>query len=392
MNGLGKLIGSVAILAGAAFGHGPETKEPPQPPQMTFDEMYQAGAAPMEVSRAEAGRLLKLVKSAGAQKFLVATNWAPFPEPREVYFKRETREARTPEQFAALDEAQRQGFEKLELTDKFYYNTLYGSHQAYARPLDLLALAAPDKDAFRPGVRVLDFGSGGVMQGRMLASLGCDVVGVDVDPLLEAFFRDPSDQGEIPGAAFAGENGPSGRLTLAWGRWPADEKVRARVGDRFDLILSKNTLKNGMVNPARDIPEKQRVSLGVANDEFVRHVASALRPGGLFLIYNIHPRQLPPEEGYIPWADGACPFPREMLERHGLEVVEFDKDDSAVIRQFGQALEWDRGAGAMNLEQDLFATYTLCRKPPTGKPEDAAQPAPKDEKGHPGHDHAGHGH
>jgi len=47
------------------------------------------------------------------------------------------------------------------------------------------------------GKRILDFGYGTVGHLRLLASLGADMVGVEVDPLLRALYSAPGDQGAI---------------------------------------------------------------------------------------------------------------------------------------------------------------------------------------------------
>jgi hypothetical protein len=51
-----------------------------------------------------------------------------------------------------------------------------------------------------------------------------------------------------------------------------------------------------------------------------------------------------------------------MWERAGFRVVEFDRDDSPAARAMAHALGWDQGEGAMKLEQDLFATWSLFRR------------------------------
>jgi len=43
--------------------------------------------------------------------------------------------------------------------------------------------------------------------------------------------------------------------------------------------------------------------------------------------------------------------------------VAFDRDDSPAARAMGHALGWDAGPGAMDLEHDLFATWSLFEKP-----------------------------
>ncbi len=319
----------------------------------------------MEYLRADAARLLQHTQSVGAKRYLLATNWAPIiEEERTVYYNKTTRDAKTPAEFDALEDAHKAAYLKRDLGEKFYYHTRYGSPHAYARALDLACKSMnAEGDCFRPGMKVLDFGCGGIVHLRLLASLGMHVTGVDVDPLLKAFYRDATDQGEIPGVYTQnGDRGPSGLLQLVWGKWPADEAVRTSVGDHYDLVISKNTLKNGYINPEREVPENQRITLGVENEKFVAEVARILNPGGRFIIYNICPRQKKPEEGYIPWADGRCPFPREMLETHGLRVLEFDKDDTEMMRQHAIALEWHKGESAMDLNNDLVVTYTLCER------------------------------
>ena len=74
------------------------------------------------------------------------------------------------------------------LDEQFYYFTRYGTPLAYSRPLDLLAAAGFDDVR---GKRILDFGYGTIGHLRLLASLGAEVVGVEVDPLLPALYSEP---------------------------------------------------------------------------------------------------------------------------------------------------------------------------------------------------------
>jgi hypothetical protein len=128
------------------------------------------------------------------------------------------------------------------------------------------------------------------------------------------------------------------------------------------VFLSKNTLKRGYIHPEQPVNPRMLVHLGVSDTAFVRHVAGILERGGWFLIYNLSPAPNEPGKPYRPWADGRCPFPRELLEAEGFEVLAFDRDDTASARAMAHALGWDAGPGAMNLEQDLFAHYTLARR------------------------------
>ncbi|HEX6837900.1 MAG TPA: hypothetical protein VF334_15080, partial [Polyangia bacterium] len=232
--------------------------------------------------------------------------------------------------------------------EEYYYTTRYGTPLAYARPLELLARAGLGDVA---GRRILDFGYGGIGQLLMLASLGADVVGVDVDPLLRAMYAERD-----------GAFGP-GRVHTVDGRWPAEPRVRDAVGGGFDLVMSKNVLKRGYIHPSQPVDANKTIRLGVDDEAFLRAVFAALAPGGRFLIYNLSPAPAPPGQPYIPWADGRSPFPRELFERVGFRVVAFELDDTAAARTMARALGWDRGPDAMDLTNGLFAQYSLVERP-----------------------------
>ena len=116
--------------------------------------------------------------------------------------------------------------------------------------------------AYRNYFRYLDFGYGSVGHLRLLSSLGADVVGVEVDPLLRLLYGRPEDQGLIPGHAGA----PAGRLTLLHGQFPAGSAVKEAVGSGYDLVISKNVLKNGYIHPAEPVDPSRLVHLGVDRD------------------------------------------------------------------------------------------------------------------------------
>jgi SAM-dependent methyltransferase len=177
---------------------------------------------------------------------------------------------------------------------------------------------------------------------------GASAYGVDVDPFLAALYSAPGDQGRL------GE----GSVEVVHGSWP--KEVGTAMGRGFDLFLSKNTLKRGYLHPEQPVDPKLLVHLGVEDETFLSAVHDALRPGGLFLIYNLCPPQNPPGQKWIPWADGRCPFPRELLEKAGFTVLAFDADDGPRARALGQALGWEKSMG--DLEKQLFAHYTLARR------------------------------
>ena len=163
-------------------------------------------------------------------------------------------------------------------------------------------------------------------------------MGVDVDPLLRALYSQPGDQGPISNRA-----GIPGRIRLISGRFPADPPIKAAVGGGYDLILSKNTLKNGFVHPERPVDRRRILNLEVDDSTFVRAVHGALKPGGWVMIYNICPAPAPADKPYKPWADGSCPFPRPTWEAAGFQVLAFDQDDTPAIRVLAHALRSDQG-------------------------------------------------
>ncbi len=282
-----------------------------------------------------------------ARKFLGAGASLPAVGPRAIYHDPATKAFRTERDVAGLDAAAREGLKKLPVDEGFYYNTRYGSPLAYARPLELLGAAGLDG---LDGRKLVDFGCGGVGPLRLLASLGADAVGVDVDPMLAALYSEPGDLGPFR----------TGRVSLVIGRYPADEAVRKAVGGGWDVFLSKNTLKRGYVRPDSG---RAAIDLGMADASFLEALRDGLKPGGFALIYNLGPAPAPPGQPYRPMADTRSPFSKADWEAAGFRVDAHDRDDTPAARALGAALSWGEGPGAMDLETDLFATYTLARKP-----------------------------
>lgn len=218
----------------------------------------------------------------------------------------------------------------------------------YARPWDVIAA-----QGFSPrGSKVLDFGYGNAGQLVMLASLGADVTGLEVDALLPLALE-----------PLAGPVKGGGTLRVLNGSFPKDPALVRRVGAGYDLFISKNTLKRGYVHPEKPVPAKQTIDLGVSDLEFAKAVAALLEPGGLFFIYNLSPAQAPPDRPYLPMADGRCPFAKETLAAAGLEVIAYDVVDDAAARAMGKALGWDKDPESpFDVEHDLFSHYTIARK------------------------------
>jgi SAM-dependent methyltransferase len=308
----------------------------------------------LAVLREEADAMRPFVQSDLARRFLDSVDDLPSVKPRKLYHDRIKNQYYTAAEAERVPQTARSSWTVREVDESFYYTTKYGTPLAYARPLDLVG-----REYCRDveGKRILDFGYGTVGHLRLLAAMGADVVGVDVDPLLPALYSEPSDQGTV-----RSRSGRQVRLKLVHGRFPADEPIRRAAGGNFDLILSKNTLKNGYLHPAQPVDKRLRIDLGVDDAAFVHGLNAALKPGGYVLIYNLCPAPSPPGKPYKPWADGRCPFPKRMWEEAGFTVLALDVDDSLAARRMGHLVSWDKGDDAMNLEKDLFALFTLVRK------------------------------
>jgi len=329
-------------------------------PDKNAEQIRNERMHPVERLRREAARAKKLVTTDTGQMYIVATNWLPVVSGRSVFQDKGTKHTLTRAEFDALPSDQQPNYSEVALDATFYYYTRYGSPVAYSRPFDLLAARGDSHGNWFSGKRILDFGVGGIAPLRLMAIAGADAVGVDVDPLLSPFYSEEGDQGVVTGPRDLIPDAVDGKVTLVTGSWPAGEGMKAKVGEGFDLFISKNTLKRGYIHPEQEVDKRMLIDLGVPDDEFVRNVASVLKPGGFFLIYNLSPAQKP--DAYIPWADGRSPFGRGILEAAGFEVLEFDNDDSEAARALGRALGWDEGDSAMDLQNDLFARYTLLRK------------------------------
>ena len=131
----------------------------------------------------EAEALRPLVSTPLARDFLSAVANLPAVTPRTLFRSADRRAFWSPDGAPRLGPEQRRSLEQVTLDEEFYYTTKYGTPLAYARPLEVLGRAGL---ASADGLKLLDFGYGTVGHLRLLASLGADVTGVDVDPLLRA--------------------------------------------------------------------------------------------------------------------------------------------------------------------------------------------------------------
>jgi SAM-dependent methyltransferase len=304
----------------------------------------------------EARKLQPLAHSDLGRAFLKAAADARPYTPRTVYRRGKTREWIDAVGFVKLTAADRATWKPMTIDEDTYQGLFYGSPLAYLLPLERLGGAGFGTLQRK---RVADFGHGGIGQLRLFAELGAEAVGVDVDPLQPVLYSAPTDQGPF------GKSG--GSVKLVHGRFPADPRVVAAVGGGYDLFLSKNTLKRGYIHPAEKVDPRMLVNLGVDDRAFLKSVASSLKPGGWFVIYNLCPAPSAAGKPYLPWSDGRCPFSAEDLAAAGFQTLVRDAVEDRAARALGAALGWDKPPDGMKLEDDLFALVTIARKNPTAK-------------------------
>ncbi|MFO0862045.1 MAG: hypothetical protein U0570_15995 [Phycisphaerales bacterium] len=323
----------------------PNAPAPAQPaPVPVVPEMKKHAESAGSLCETDAGR-----------SFLSAAAALPSVTPRTVYRDRERGLALSQKDWEKLDPAEQAKYKPRACDERFYYYTAYGTPLNYARALDVAGKFGVQN---WEGKRILDFGYGSVGHLRMLASLGADAHGIEVEPIFPVLYSAPGDQGEI---APAGANKP-GWVKLHSGRWPADAALQNEVGGGYDLFISKNTLKKGYIHPERAADERMLIKLGVDDDAFLRAVHEALKPGGLMIVYNIAPAQNPPDKAFLPMADGRFPFDRAAAEKAGFEVLAFDQVDDDVMHKYWFVFFPDPDMTAEKLKESIFTHYTVLRK------------------------------
>lgn len=335
--------------------------KPASPTTASRPAAPEAAATPVLQRLADEAEALKpQAQSSLTRQFLDATRALPATGPRAAWVNEVSREYYSAAGRAALPAPAQQKLSDYQFDEFRYYYTKYGSPLAYLRALDFAA-----KYGFTDahGKRILDFGYGSIGHLRLLASMGAHATGVDPDSYLEALYSSRDDQGSVPLAAGRGR---AGSLTLVHGFWPKDARTAERVGQGYDLILSKNTLKRGYVKPEKKTDKRQQIDLGVSDDAFLKTVYDALNPGGKLVIYNLYPKPPEAKGAYNPQADARSPWPREQYEKAGLRVLAYDVEDHVAARAMGHALKWDmndKGEVISDLSTNLFALVTVVEKP-----------------------------
>ncbi len=307
----------------------------------------------------EAAALRPFAQSALTRGFLDAARALPPVSPRIVFVNEVTREYYSASKKSTLPAAAQSKLAEVQLDEYRYYFTKYGSPLAYMRPLELAAANGVDDIA---GKRILDFGYGGIGHLRLLASLGAHVTGIDADSYLDALYSAGRDQGAVSPASGTRRGGT---IALVHGHWPKDPKMIERVGQGYDLIFSKNTLKKGYIKPERKTGKRPQIDLGVSDDNFLKAIHGTLNPGGKLIIYNLYPKPPVAQAAYNPQADARSPYTREQYEKAGLQVLALNVEDHAMARNMGHVLKWDRndkGEITSDLENNLYAMFTIVAR------------------------------
>ena len=307
-------------------------------------------SAPVLALREQAKSVSSLVESKLAKNWLAGADQLTDPTPRTIY---RGKKWMSEEDFKALPADEQAKAKATTVDAELYYNTKYGTPIAYARVVDLASkfgLSSLDEK------RVMDFGYGGIGQLRLFACQGGLATGVDVDPFLTALYSKPEDSGVYV----------KGTVSMVEGHFPGDAATAAKVGDGYDLIVSKNTLKRGYIHPERPADKRMLIDLGVDDAHFLSAIHDALKPGGLLVIYNLCPAMAPADKQYVPWADGHSPFSKDQYNSAGLKVLAFDVVDDDFARKMAHAVGWDAGPNGMDLRHDLFTWYTVVQRPIDG--------------------------
>ncbi|RNC82450.1 MAG: methyltransferase domain-containing protein [Phycisphaera sp.] len=263
------------------------------------------------------------------------------------------REVYTAQQATDFSESDLIDFREVTYGPTRYYATNYGSPIAYA-PALIAAAEAGGFDSFR-FKRVLDFGYGQIGQLEMLARCGATVCGVEADPVIDTLYRSTRLSDVV-----VAEDGTRGSLTLALGEWFSDWRLRQKLGGRFDVIIARNVLKRGYVQPEEPMPGFDPIDIGGEPEDAARAIYNALEEGGVAVVYNLGGGAWRGEDGsYNAPADVRDPLGREAWEAAGFEIVHYQANGSQLMRKVASLISQKDLS-----EFDLYnVLYTVVRKP-----------------------------
>lgn len=259
-----------------------------------------------------------------ARDWLDATGSLPWVQPRRLYQYPAKKELFPRSVVMKLPAEHRSLLLSREFGEQVYYDGRYGSGLSYWPLVEALARAGVSSLA---GLRVLDIGYGTILPLRLMACLGARVTGIDTDTFPIAMYGEPGDTGAIRATkAVTNPSRVGGSVEL----------VRGKVGVEWtppecDVVVSRNTLKNGYVHPAGE--EEPSVGLGMDDGAFLDVLRGALARGGFLVIYNTFDAAEPG-----PGSDGRCPFARERFAAAGFEVVVLDEPDDASQERYADVM------------------------------------------------------
>lgn len=307
----------------------------------------------------EADNVRPLVRTRWAAELIAAVPSLPMVPPRRIYRSADGSRYYGELEAQALSATERAALVPETIDETAYYYGDGASPLFYARLLDLVAEGTV---AGMPGRRFLIWRSESIAALRLLAIGGASAIGMNPSPRLRAAYSQPGDQGAVP---LAGRE-VSGQVTLV----PSDFQAGGSIGQPVDAIFVRNVPKRGYVHPTESIQplqpgpsahqSAQQIGLGGTDEEFVRSLYNALKPGGRLILYNLCP-PLRPGQPYDPDSDCRNPIARELWQAAGFRVRDYDRSDTPAAREFGKALGFGEGAAAANLDE-LSATYSLLER------------------------------
>lgn len=263
-----------------------------------------------------------------ARDWLDATGSLPWIQPRRLYQYPAKKDLFPRSAVAKLPAEHRSLLLSREFDERAYYDGRYGNGLAYWPLVEALARLGVSSLA---GLHLLDIGYGTILPLRLMACLGARTLGIDTDTFPIAIYGEPTDTGQVRAVKSRTNTGSvNGSIDLTRGRVGVDWTPQV---ESIDIIVSRNTLKNGYVHPSAEHAHEPNVRLDIEDRSFLRVIRDSLRRGGLFVIYNTFD---PDERG--PGADGRCPFSREDFANTGFEVVALDEPDDAQQATFADVV------------------------------------------------------
>lgn len=258
----------------------------------------------------------------------------------------------TPGEARELSPEDLEGLRPVTYGPERYYATNYGSPIAYAPAFLCAAEAGMESFEFK---RILDIGYGQLGQLEMLARCGAEVDGVEADPVIHRLYTST----RLTDAVVA-RDGTKGSVSLHLGEWFRDWDFRRAVGGDYDLILARNVLKRGYVQPEEPMEHFDPIDVGGGPEIGAQTLFDALRPGGVVVVYNLGGGAWRLEDGsYNAQADVRDPFGRDAWEAAGFEVLHFQANGSQLMREVGVALGW----GTLEDLESYNVLYTVARRP-----------------------------